>query len=249
MNRWTPLHDYVRAHGVERSYSRGAVVHEGGEPVDHLWLVRSGWLARECRSPSIGRSITQVALQTDLIGHDAVMTGRLGDSVRALTDCTLAAAPVAMLRRAVEEDPALAAALAEMLAIETVFLREGLCAVGQQLGSARLCAFLLQTHGRLVAAGLIEPGATMFPLPMTQDDVGAAIGLTPIHTNRVLKEHREAGVLALRAGRATIMDMPLVRKLAAIDRLAEPVAAEPMTTKPFEPAIAPRLVARAAIAG
>ena len=50
------------------------------------------------------------------------------------------------------------------------------------------------------------------PLPLTQEHIGDALGLTSVHVNRTLRSLREDGIVALNRGTLHVIDP---------DRLAE----------------------------
>ena len=54
-------------------------------------------------------------------------------------------------------------------------------------------------------------------LPLTQTDLGDAVGITPVHTNRVIQELRRRKLIALGDGRLTILDLEKLEEVAAFD--------------------------------
>lgn len=104
--------------------------------------------------------------------------------------------------------------VATLLAAECTFLREALLAVGHQSSSERIATFLLQTYDRLVFTGAISGGADTFDMPLTQTQLAAATGMTPVHINRVLRKLREAGIVDVQQGAARIDDLEALRGTA-----------------------------------
>ena len=43
-------------------------------------------------------------------------------------------------------------------------------------------------------------------MPLTQEQIGEAIGITAVHANRVIRQLREDGVVELHRGRVTVLD-------------------------------------------
>jgi hypothetical protein len=68
---------------------------------------------------------------------------------------------------------------------------------------------------RMEAAGL--GSRTAYELPISQERLGEAAGLTPVHVNRMLQEIRGAGLLAFRHGRVEICDWDALTTLAEFD--------------------------------
>ena len=58
-----------------------------------------------------------------------------------------------------------------------------------------------------------------FELPMTQLDIADALGLTPVHVNRVVQELRRAGLLELHKHVVSLPDLPRLKELGEFDDL------------------------------
>ena len=54
-------------------------------------------------------------------------------------------------------------------------------------------------------------------LPLTQSDLGDALGLSLVHINRTVRELREAGLLAWRGSHVTIREWDKLAALAQFD--------------------------------
>src|SRR3546814_17640351 len=93
---------------------------------------------------------------------------------------------------------------------EEAFLREQIVRNGRQTAQERIGHLLLELHRR--AQIVDQASADAMPLPLTQTPIADTLGLTPIHTNRVLRRLVRAGLLA--------MNRPWTRFLPP-DRIAE----------------------------
>ena len=71
---------------------------------------------------------------------------------------------------------------------------------------------LLELHARLKMAGLATPDT--FVLPITQEVLADALGLSVVHTNRVLQQVRHNGLLETRSGQMKILDLQAMRTVA-----------------------------------
>jgi CRP-like cAMP-binding protein len=65
--------------------------------------------------------------------------------------------------------------------------------VGRRTARARVAHLLCEFGLRLKAAGLASDAA--FELPLTQDQLADAVGLTPVHVNRTLRSLAADGVV------------------------------------------------------
>ena len=54
-------------------------------------------------------------------------------------------------------------------------------------------------------------------MPLTQEEIGEALGITAVHANRVIRQLREDGIVELQRGRVTVLDERKFRELADFD--------------------------------
>ena len=73
--------------------------------------------------------------------------------------------------------------------------------------------FLLDLLTRLEALGQVTQGTLR--LPLTQEDIGDALGLSTVHVNRTLQTLRDDGLVASRGRTYTIRDPGRLQALAA----------------------------------
>ena len=89
--------------------------------------------------------------------------------------------------------------------------------VGRRSAVVRLAHLLAEIGIRLQAIGLAA-GARL-ELPMTQLDIADALGLTPVHVNRVVKQLRHAGLLELRKSSVLLPDLPRLKEFGDFNDL------------------------------
>jgi CRP-like cAMP-binding protein len=87
---------------------------------------------------------------------------------------------------------------------ERVMLADRLASVGRTSARARVAALLVDALRRLRANG--EPIEEGIPLPLTQEEIGDATGLTAVHVNRMIRQLAEAGLISRTNGRVRILD-------------------------------------------
>src|SRR5262249_4587045 len=68
----------------------------------------------------------------------------------------------------------------------------------------RISHLLLELFVRLNGAGLTD--GMSFELPLTQELIGDAVGLTTVHVNRTMRSLREDKLIAIEGKRVTILD-------------------------------------------
>lgn len=90
---------------------------------------------------------------------------------------------------------------------------EWIVALGRKSACERICALLCDIHDRLEASGRTGEGG--FLLPLTQADMADLAGLTPVHVNRVLRDLRELGLIALHGRHLRVVCAEGLRERAA----------------------------------
>ena len=88
--------------------------------------------------------------------------------------------------------PAIGAAIIKSTLVEASIVREWVVNVGRRDARERIAHLLCEFAVRLEMRGL-SPGG--FELPMTQEQLADATGLTPVHVNRVLKALEAEGLI------------------------------------------------------
>jgi CRP-like cAMP-binding protein/CheY-like chemotaxis protein len=177
---------------------------------DCLHLVRSGWLAQFRTLTDGRRHILRFLMPGDLVGLTAQFTGAAPAPAVALTEARVAAVPVAELI-----DPHSAAALQQvcaMLALENVRAHETLLSLGCLGADERLAALLLALFERAEARDLASDRGLR--LPLTQQDIADALGISPVHTNRMVMKLQRSGLIRLKNEWLQILDGPGLQAVA-----------------------------------
>lgn len=137
----------------------------------------------------------------------------------AVTDTLVSEVPKAALGQIFARQPRLAGLLHAISATEMVAMGDRLTAVGRLNARERLAVLLLDIRARLklTMAGVGES----FDMPLTQAQIGDAVGLTNIHVSRTLGAMTKDGTI-VRDGRRVRIAAPdaLAQEVGFIDRYA-----------------------------
>ncbi|HEX8388063.1 MAG TPA: Crp/Fnr family transcriptional regulator [Sphingomonas sp.] len=197
----------------------GSVVMEEGGAVDSLFVVQQGWLHSSLNLKSGGRQILRFHYPGDLIGTSSIAWNQAANTITAVSDCIVSELAKVNLGRIFRAQPRLAALLYAMAAAENVAMSDRLASIGRTDAIERLATLLLDILARLrvTAGGVIES----FDLPLTQKDIGDAVGLTKVHVNRTLGEMERRGMIERNGRRVRIVDeAELVAFTGFVDRYA-----------------------------
>jgi CRP-like cAMP-binding protein len=96
-------------------------------------------------------------------------------------------------------------------------LYDQLVRIGRLSARERAIHLLLELHNRLERVGLVKDG--MFKVPLNQEVLADALGLSVVHINRTLRELRDDNLIRIKAGAVTLTNLP---KLVAISGYVSP---------------------------
>lgn len=195
------------------------LLEEGGGPVENLYVIQQGWLHASVRLPTGGRQILRFNYPGDLIGTSSIAWSRAAQTLTAVSDCIVAEVPKMALGRLFGAGGRLGALLFAVMAADNVALSDRLTSIGRTDAIRRLATLLLDIRARLrvTAGGVVDT----IELPLTQADLGDALGLTKVHVNRTFREMEARGMIARNGRRVTILDdQSLMAFTGFVDRYA-----------------------------
>lgn len=171
----------------------GHIIRDGDRP-EHVCLLLSGFAHRYKLTGEGGRQIISIHMASEFVDLQNGLLAVADHSVQTLTETEAAFIP----RRAVEElmlaNPMISRALWIDTLIDASIFREWVVNVGRRDSRARVAHLLCEFSLRLEAAGLASNHH--YELPMTQEQLADAVGLTSVHVNRVLKQLGEEGLIS-----------------------------------------------------
>jgi CRP-like cAMP-binding protein len=169
-----------------------AIVREG-DAVAHCWLVLSGFCVRLKYVGTGGRQIVSIHMKGDFVDLQNAMLGVADHTVQTLTDCQMAKLPIGPVRHLTDTCPAIKDALWHDTLVDGSIHREWVANVGRRDAQTRIAHLLCEFALKLEAIHLGEK--LDYELPMTQDQLADATGLTPVHVNRVLQTLERDGLI------------------------------------------------------
>lgn len=188
------------------------ILPRGGNPTA-LFMIVEGWAARYSLRRNGGRRITGFMLPGDLCGIHALTGSKMDHSVAALTDCRIAKLPAEAIQAAVRPTPSFGRALWHSKLMDESILRRWL--LNSDDAEIAITHFICELRARLSALG--EVSRDTFRMPITQTDIGDALGLTAVHTNRILSKLRREGLVTISKGEVTIKDIGQLQQRCNFD--------------------------------
>lgn len=219
----------------ERSYPAGAVLIREGEPAGELLIVSSGWLHGSI-SPAPGvRQILRFYFRGDITATFSIAWGHSAATLTAVSNCTVFTVEREAFGRLFQDHPRLGALLYAVSASEEVAMADRLTSVGRTNGITRVATLLLDIRSRLLVTGEVDEAT--FELPLTQQELGDAVGLTKAHVNRTLKSLEETGLLERQGRLIRINDVKALAQMVEFKDRHRHVATEwlpPVRSQPAQ---------------
>jgi len=183
--------------------TNATIVREGDRP-DQCCLMVKGFAVRSKMTDQGKRQILSVHIPGDIPDLQSLHLPVMDHDLRTLCGCTVGFISHEALKHVTRKRPAVAEALWRETLIDAAMFREWIVNVGRRSAPQRLAHLLLELCERLRVVGSCPDGR--FQLPMTQVDLADALGLTPVHVNRVLKELRTEGLVEMKRSEVTLGD-------------------------------------------
>jgi CRP-like cAMP-binding protein len=128
----------------------------------------------------------------------------LDNSLGTLTPCSVGFITHEDLNKLCESHYRIARALWRETLIHGAIFREWMLSIGQRESYPRVAHLMCEMLVRLRAVGLATGNSCDWPI--TQTEIGDALGITTVHVNRVLQAMRADGLIELKGDRLTIPD-------------------------------------------
>lgn len=179
-------------HTVKKLPANVHVVRDGDLP-NYVTLLLSGFAYRYKLTGEGGRQIISFHCLSEFLDLQNSFLEVADHSVQMLTEGEIALIPPGALEELALTRPGIARALWIDTLIESSIFREWVVNVGRRDSRTRVAHLLCEFSLRLDEAGLATNHH--YELPMTQEQLADAVGLTSVHVNRVLKQLGEEGLI------------------------------------------------------
>jgi CRP-like cAMP-binding protein len=187
-----------------------------GRTYDGLLVLIEGAAIRYRILPDGRRQIINIALPGDFIGFPGCFFEHALYSITSVVECLVAPVAFGRLLGLFERYPRLAATIFWSFSCETAIYAEHLIDVGRRSAIERIAHFLLELLTRFEAIGQAE--AHSYHLPLTQELIGDALGLSVQYVNQTLRQLRGENLIRLDGPRVTILDYDGLVALADFQR-------------------------------
>jgi CRP-like cAMP-binding protein len=176
--------------------------------------ILSGWAIRYRLTADGRRQILEFLLAGDLVAFPGAEEDAPSTKVEAATNIRVCVFPSVDVQAFTETRSDGAQALQAMLRRTLAGYQLRVVDLGRRTGYERVASFLLELFVRARTRGLADNHE--MPLPLTQSQIGDAMGLTQVHVSRILTELRRENLIAIEHRHLRVVDADgLVRAASA----------------------------------
>lgn len=201
---------------ADREVKAGSDLFRLGERGEAIYSLVDGWVALYNLLEDGRRQILQFALPGTVLAFVPAQDAVMNYSAQALTDAVVSIVPHKNLGRLARECPEIGMKLAGLISQDRSLAYDQLSSVGRRSARERVAHLLLELFMRSRMRWPGHRNEEMY-LPLTQEHIGDATGLTGVHVNRVLRDLRKDGILEFHYRRLRIVNPDKLVDVAGID--------------------------------
>ena len=167
------------------------IYHEGDMPAQ-AYTLQQGWICLFKTFEDGSRQILNFALPGEFLNYK-LSNDPLDHSAIAQTDITLCVFPLDLFKSVLSELPELSMAISSLTEISIERCYSALASTASSNAEVKVAYLLLSLYVREMSLKQDESNSVY--LPITQVDIGDALGLTSVHVSRVFKSLQTKGLI------------------------------------------------------
>lgn len=185
------------------------LISEGDRP-EHVHIILSGLACRSQILRNGRRQITAFLIPGDFCDLHIFILKAMDHNISTLAPSTIVKVPRTKVLELTQR-PALSRALWWTTLVDEATLRAALVNIGQRNAEERIAHLLCELHMRMTAVGLTED--ENFDLPLTQEELADAVGISIVHSNRCIQALRSKNLIIFAGKTISITDITALREL------------------------------------
>ena len=183
---------------------RGVALATQGDAPGDVEIILSGWAIRYRVAPTGKRQVLAIYVPGDVCEFGAFLMREHDSHIVAVTDVRTAAIGRAALSELTALQPRLAQGFWwESLSAASI-QRQWMVRIAHAPARARVAGLICELAVRLFAVDHADDSG--FAMPLTQAELADACGMTSEHTNRTLRELKQAGLVSIERGHLHLQD-------------------------------------------
>jgi CRP-like cAMP-binding protein len=200
---------------IVRPWEAGRPIVSDGDRPTECCLVIEGFCVRAKTTVSGQRQILSIHIPGDIPDLQSLHLHRMDHDLIPLVPSTLGFIRHASLRVLTRVRPNVAEKFWRDTLIDAAMFRQWIVNVGQRPADSRLAHTVMELRRRLAVVG--RTAGDTFEMPLTQEQIAEALGITPVHANRIIRQLREAKIVDISRGRVVVLNEAKLAQLAQFD--------------------------------
>lgn len=190
------------------------LIREGDEP-GPVFVVMKGWACRYKLLHDGTRQITAFLMPGDFCDMHVGILREMDHSIATLTDAEVCTVKRERMEELVESNTRIMRAFWWAQLVDEGVLRAWIVSMGRRNSIERIAHLTCELYLRMRNVGLTTDHHC--EMPLTQLVLADALGLTPIHVNRVLRQLRDQKIMEITGKTLVIHDPDRLARIAGFD--------------------------------
>ena len=199
---------------TERALDDREALCREGDTATECAIVHAGFLA-SCKSAPEREQILAFHVPGDFLDLQTLYLPASDRSIVSIGRSRVGLISHSDLRGLLAASPQLAGIFWRETIIEATVLREWICNVAARDALACIAHLFCEIAFRLEAVGMVTENS--FHLPITQQDIANASGISTVHVNRTLQEMRKRGLIRLEHRTLTLLNVEELKRTAQFE--------------------------------
>ncbi|MER0238758.1 Crp/Fnr family transcriptional regulator [Fulvimarina sp. MAC8] len=178
---------------IGKTVQAGTDIASHGEEINHCCLLVDGFTHRYRTMRGGKRQIIAFHVSGDIPDLHSLKFNTLDHSLAATVRCDIGLIPHEAIWNLCMERPNIASALWRETLIDGSIFRQWIVSLGRMSGVQRTAHLLCELLMRMQAMGLMD--GRRYHLPVTQNELADALGLTVVTVNRTLQTLKQKGLI------------------------------------------------------
>jgi CRP-like cAMP-binding protein len=204
-----------RATSQSRRVSAGTdLIREGDRP-GPVFVVLEGWAQRYKILPNGSRQVVAFLMPGDCCDLHVGMLAEMDHSIQAVTAVRLATIDSGTMESLLATHRDIGRALYCAQLADEGTLRAWIVSIGRRSSIERVAHLICELYLRASRVGLVTDNR--FEMPLSQVILADALGMTPVHINRVLKELRAQDSMLISRKSMIVTNPVMLAQIAGFD--------------------------------
>ena len=186
-----------------------------GDKTGPVFIVLEGWVCRYKILPNGSRQIIAFLVPGDACDLHTDLVQEMDHSIQAVTKARVAVISRERMRELLDQHLSFANAMYISQLVDEGTMRAWIVSMGRRTSIERVAHLICELYLRMHQIGVSDDAK--LELPLSQVVLADALGMTPVHINRILKELKLKGTMELNRGKLIIADAIHLVRIAGFD--------------------------------